>query len=177
MWYWCKTYNGNGIFRFTDADILKIPITGNGVLPTSGIALESMTPKSFVWDPKNSVFYFTLYDTGYEGLYRCTLAQLNEIGGNKEKLVPYRLKLANGKTVTPVTETGKGEGSTGEFIAICQLALDENDGCVYFGLRSGDSSVKSGLMRYNPSTGFIEYVIEGVDVYGVAVNKTKSKLF
>ena len=177
VWYWCKTYNGNGIFRFTDADILKIPITGNGVLPTSGIALESMTPKSFVWDPKNSVFYFTLYDTGYEGLYRCTLAQLNEIGGNKEKLVPYRLKLANGKTVTPVTETGKGEGSAGEFIAICQLALDENDGCVYFGLRSGDSSVKSGLMRYNPSTGFIEYVIEGVDVYGVAVNKTKSKLF
>ena len=177
VWYWCKTYNGNGIFRFTDADILKIPITGNGVLPTSGIALESMTPKSFVWDPKNSVFYFTLYDTGYEGLYRCTLAQLNEIGGNKEKLVPYRLKLANGKTVTPVTETGKGEGSTGEFIAICQLALDENDGCVYFGLRSGDSSVKSGLMRYNPSTGFIEYVIEGVDVYGVAVNKAKSKLF
>ena len=177
VWYWCKTYNGNGIFRFTDADILKIPITGNGVLPTSGIALESMTPKSFVWDPKNSVFYFTLYDTGYEGLYRCTLAQLNEIGSNKEKLVPYRLKLANGKTVTPVTETGKGEGSAGEFIAICQLALDENDGCVYFGLRSGDSSVKSGLMRYNPSTGFIEYVIEGVDVYGVAVNKTKSKLF
>ena len=177
VWYWCKTYNGNGIFRFTDADILKIPITGNGVLPTSGIALESMTPKSFVWDPKNSVFYFTLYDTGYEGLYRCTLAQLNEIGGNKEKLVPYRLKLANGKTVTPVTETGKGEGSAGEFIAICQLALDENDGCVYFGLRSGDSSVKSGLMRYNPASGFIEYVIEGVDVYGVAVNKTKSKLF
>ena len=177
VWYWCKTYNGNGIFRFTDADILKIAITGNGVLPTSGIALESMTPKSFVWDAKNSVVYFTLYDTGYEGLYRCTIAQLNEIGSNKEKLVPYRLKLANGKTVTPVTETGKGEGSTGEFIAICQLALDENDGCVYFGLRSGDAAVKSGLMRYNPASGFIEYVIEGVDVYGVAVNKTKSKLF
>jgi hypothetical protein len=177
VWYWCKTYNGNGIFRFTDADILKIPITGNGVLPASGIALESMTPKSLTWDAKNNVIYFTLYDTGYEGLYRCTLAQLNEIGGNKEKLAPYKLKLANGKTVTPVTETGKGEGSTGEFIAICQLALDENDGCVYFGLRSGDAAVKSGLMRYNPTTGFIEYVLEGVEVYGVAVNKTKSKLF
>ncbi|HPT44227.1 MAG TPA: PKD domain-containing protein, partial [Paludibacteraceae bacterium] len=177
VWYWCKTYNGNGIFRFTDADILKIPITGNGVLPASGIALESMTPKSLTWDAKNNVIYFTLYDTGYEGLYRCTLAQLNEIGGNKEKLAPYKLKLANGKTVTPVTETGKGEGSTGEFIAICQLALDENDGCVYFGLRSGDAAVKSGLMRYNPATGFIEYVLEGVEVYGVAVNKTKSKLF
>ena len=89
----------------------------------------------------------------------------------------YRLKLANGKTITPITETGKGEGSAGEFIAICQLALDENDGSVYFGLRSGDAAVKSGLMRYNPTSGFIEYVIEGIDVYGVAVNKTKSKLF
>ena len=176
VWYWCKTYNGNGIFRFLDTDILKTPITGNGVLPLSGIALESMTPKSLVWDAKNKVIYFTLYDTGYEGLYRCTLEQLNAIKARAD-LTPYRLKLANGKTITPITETGKGEGSAGEFITICQLALDENDGSVYFGLRSGDAAVKSGLMRYNPTSGFIEYVIEGIDVYGVAVNKTKSKLF
>jgi hypothetical protein len=92
-------------------------------------------------------------------------------------LNPYKLKLANGKTVTPITEAGKGEGSSGEFIGICQMALDENDGSVYFGLRSADATVKSGLMRYNPATGFIEHVIEGIEVYGVAINKTKSKLF
>ncbi|MFZ4581658.1 MAG: PKD domain-containing protein [Paludibacter sp.] len=176
VWYWCKTFNGNGIFRFTEADILKDVITGNGVLPASGVALEGMSPKSFVWDAKNQVIYFTVYDTGYEGIYRCTLAQLETIK-NRDQLTPFKLKLANGKTVTPITEAGKGEGSAGEFIGICQLALDENDGSVYFGLRSADATVKSGLMRYNPAKSIIEYVVEGVEVYGVAVNKTKSKLF
>lgn len=176
VWYWCKTFNGNGIFRFTEADILKDLITGNGVLPASGVVLEGMSPKSFVWDAKNQVIYFTVYDTGYEGLYRCTIAQLEAIK-NRDQLNPYKLKLANGKTVTPITEAGKGEGSAGEFIGICQLALDENDGSVYFGLRSADATVKSGLMRYNPAKSIIEYVVEGVEVYGVAVNKTKSKLF
>ncbi|MHB9141148.1 MAG: PKD domain-containing protein [Paludibacter sp.] len=176
VWYWCKTYNGNGIFRFTDADILPAAITGNGILPASGVALDGMSPKSFVWDTKNQVLYFSIFDTGYEGLYRCTLAQLSAIKSRTD-LAPYKLTLANGKTVTPITEAGKGEGSAGEFIGICQLALDENDGSVYFGLRSADATVKSGLMRYNPASGKIEYVIQGVEVYGVAVNKTKTKLF
>lgn len=176
VWYWSKTFNGNGIFRFTDADILTAAITGNGVLPASGVVLDGMSSKSFVWDSKNQVIYFTIWDTGYEGLYQCTLEQLNNIKARTD-LAPYKKTLANGKTITPITEVGKGEGSAGEFIGISQLAIDDNTGCVYFGLRSADTSVKSGLMRYNPATGFIEHVIEGVEVYGVAVNKTKSKLF
>lgn len=176
VWYWCKTYNGNGIFRFLESDIFTSTIPVGTPIPSSGVALEGMNPKSFVWDAKNQVIYFTIYDTGYEGLYRCSLAQLAAIKRQTD-LAPYKLKLSNGKTVTPITEAGKGEGSTGEFIGICQLALDENDGSVYFGLRSADATVKSGLMRYNPALGFIEHVIEGVEVYGVAVNKTKTKLF
>lgn len=176
VWYWCKTYNGNGIFRFLESDIFTSTIPVGTPIPSSGVALEGMNPKSFVWDAKNQVIYFTIYDTGYEGLYRCSLAQLAAIKRQAD-LAPYKLKLSNGKTVTPITEAGKGEGSTGEFIGICQLALDENDGSVYFGLRSADATVKSGLMRYNPASGFIEHVIEGVEVYGVAVNKTKTKLF
>lgn len=176
VWNWCKTFNGNGIFRFTDADILAAPITGNGKLPASGVALDGMSPKSFVWDANNQVIYFTIYDTGYEGIYRCTLAQLSAIQSRND-LAPYKLKLANGKTVTPITTPGVGEGSAGEFIGICQLALDERDGSVYFGLRSADTAVKSGLMRYNPASGFIEYVIQGIEVYGVSVNKANSKLF
>lgn len=176
VWHWCKTYNGNGIFRFLESDIFTSTIPVGTPIPSSGVALEGMNPKSFVWDAKNQVIYFTIYDTGYEGLYRCSLAQLAAIKRQTD-LAPYKLKLSNGKTVTPITEAGKGEGSTGEFIGICQLALDENDGSVYFGLRSADATVKSGLMRYNPASGFIEHVIEGVEVYGVAVNKTKTKLF
>jgi len=177
-WYWCKTYNGNGIYRFTDADILKSAITGGAAAPAAGIALSGMSPKSLIWDSKNQVVYFTIYDTGYEGLYRCTIDQLNAIGGSKGNLAPYKLTTANGKSVTPITDTGKGEGGSGEFIGICQLALDESTGCVYFGLRSANpDEIKTGLMRYNPATRVIEQVIEGIEVYGVAVNNIKSKLF
>jgi len=111
-------------------------------------------------------------------LYRCTMEQFNAIGGSKGNLAPYLLKTAGGKSVTPITEAGKDEGGSGEFIGICQLALDEATGCVYFGLRSAyPDEVKSGLMRYNPATRVIEHVIEGIEVYGVAVNNSKSKLF
>lgn len=177
-WHWCKTFNGTGIFRFTDTDILPAPITGGQPAPAAGVALSGMSPKSLVWDSKNKVIYFSIYDTGYEGLYRCTLEQLSAIGGSRSNLAPYKLLTTNGKSVTPITETGKGEGSTGEFIGISQLAIDESTGNVYFGLRSANpSEVKSGLMRYNPSTNKIEHVIEGIEVYGVAVNNSKSKLF
>lgn len=177
-WYWCKTYNGTGIFRFTDGDILPAPITGGQPSPAAGVALSGMNPKSLVWDSKNQIIYFTIYDTGYEGLYRCTLDQLSAIGGTRSNLAPYKLLTTNGKTVTPITETGKGEGSTGEFIGISQLTLDESTGCVYFGLRSAiPTEVKSGLMRFNPAINKIEHVIEGVEVYGVVVNNSKSKLF
>jgi hypothetical protein len=177
-WYWCKTYAGTGLFRFTEADILKQAATPNDPIPSAGLALSGMLPKSLVWDSKNKVIYFTVFDTGYEGLYRCTLDQLTAIGNSKTALAPYKLKTANGKSVTPITEAGKGEGSSGEFIGICQLTLDESTGCVYFGLRSANpEEIKSGLMRYNPAKGVIEHVIEGIDVYGVAVNNNKSKLF
>jgi hypothetical protein len=178
VWYWCKTFNGEGIFRFADADILPAAL-GSGQtapLPAAGWVLKNMHPKSFVWDDKNKVIYFTLWDSSTAGLYRCSIEQLNQITSDAQ-LAPYKLTLANGKTVTPIVADGKGEGSSGEYIAICQLALDKSDGSVYFGLRSGDANVKSGVMRYNPASGKIEYVVEGVEVYGVAINNTPSKLF
>ena len=177
-WYWSKTNAGSGVYRFKDTDILKKENNGVAPAPEAGVVLSGMYPKSLAWDKKNQVIYFTLYDEGFGGIYRCTLEQLEAIGGVKSNLKNYALKTAKGKMVTPITETGKGEGSTGEFIGICQLTLDEATGCVYFGLRSAyPEEVKSGLMRYNPASGFIEHMIEGVEVYGVAVNNSKSKLF
>ena len=177
-WYWCKTYNGTGLFRFTEADILKAAITGGVPAPAAGVALSGMSPKSLVWDKKNQVIYFSIFDEGYAGIYRCTLPQLNAIGGSKSNLKDYLLKTSKGKSVIPITEPGKGEGSSGEFIGICQMTIDEATGNVYFGLRSAyPDEVKSGLMRYNAATKVLEHVIEGIEVYGVAVNNVKSKLF
>jgi len=180
VWYWCKTYNGEGIFRFRDSDILSSPL-GSGQtapLPTAGWVLKSMHPKSFVWDDVRQVFYFSLWDTGVEGVYRCTLDQLEGITSTAG-LTPYRLTFANGKNAIPIIKNGVGEGADGEYISICQLALDRSTGAVYFGLRSGDPDTKSGLVRYNPASGRLELVpgTEGVEIYGVAVNNTPSKLF
>lgn len=175
-WYWCKTYNGNGIFRFTDSDILSAARTDKDPVPSAGIALPGLCPKSFVYDSKRGYFYFTIFDTGAGGLYRCTLSELNEIASRADA-AKYMVKTADGKAVEPITEAGMGEGSSGEFIGICQLALDESTGCVYFGYRSGDAAIPSGLWRYNPDKDIVEPVITGIQVYGVSINNKPSKLF
>lgn len=176
-WYWCKTYNGYGMYRFSDGDILPATITGGKEAPKAGVALSSMSPKSFVWDKSKKILYFSIYDAGFEGFYGCTIDQLNEVE-SKGALAAYKKTTATNHTVTPITEPGLGEGSSGEFIGICQMAIDEATGDVYFGLRSAyPDEVKSGLMRYNATTGKIEHVIEGIEVYGVSINNSKSKLF
>ena len=70
------------------------------------------------------------------------------------------------------------EGSSGEYVYITQLTLDQEDGSVYFGYRTGDATkVLSGLKRYNLTTNKVESVIDNVEIYGVTINNKKSKLF
>lgn len=179
VWYWCKTYNGTGIFRFKDSDILPATITGGADAPADGVAISGMWPKSFVWDKNKKLIYFTIFDTGSEGLYACTIEQLNAVQSRGE-LAGYQKTTTNGKSIIPITEPGKDEGSSGEFIGICQMAINDATGDVYFGLRSAyPDEVPSGLMKYNAKTGKIEHVpgLENVEIYGVAINNRGSKLF
>lgn len=186
-WYWCKQYNGTGLFRFTNSDILPTA-TAQGVnAPAAGIALNSMHPKSFAYNKSTGEFFFTVWDEGYSGFYRCpTIADLDGIGNKKANLAPYKVLHESGLGLEPSCPNSSApysqkqlNGWGDEVVAICQLALDDATGCVYFGFRGpGDATnAKSGLMRYNPATGKVETVIEGVDVYGVAVNPNPSKLF
>lgn len=183
-WYWCKYYNGNGIFRFTDADILPSIVAQGDPdnVPAAGIALNSMRPKSFAYNQKTGDFFFTLWDEGANGFYKCTLAQLDEIGSKKANLPPYKKLHESGLGLECITSGSPAlyEGTQSEPVGICQLALDENTGCVYFGYRSSPNDVtnaKSGLMRYNPATDKVETVVDNVEIYGVAINPNPSKLF
>ena len=176
VWYWCKTYNGLGIFRFTDSDILKEARTDKDPVPSAGIALPGLCPKAIVYDSKHGLFYFTLFDTGAGGIYRCTLAQLETIKSRSDA-AQYMIKTADNKALEPITEAGMGEGSSGEFIGICQLALDEATGDVYFGYRSSDNSIPSGLYKVSADKNYVEPVITGVQIYGVSINNKPSKLF
>ncbi|MCM1035393.1 MAG: PKD domain-containing protein [Paludibacter sp.] len=182
VWYWGKFYNGKGLFRFADSDILKSPTAQGTTTPEAGIALSSMGVKSFVYNKKTDEFFFTILDEGYNTIYRCpSLADLEAIGNKKTNLPQYKLQHESGLTLD-VNVSGKpaaSEGTTSEPVGICELALDESTGCVYFGYRSSGEATDapSGLMRYNPATQKVETVIPDVEVYGLVVNPTPSKLF
>ena len=78
----------------------------------------------------------------------------------------------------PIIESGKDEGSSGEFAGICQLAIDKATGDVYFAYRSSEKS-ESGLYRYEFAKKTFSVVkgTEGQDIYGVAINQEPTKLF
>ncbi len=176
VYYWAKTYNGNGIWRFGADEILTEPCDplkhADLKLPA---VLTAFSPKSFTYNPVTEDFFFTIYGPG-EGFYKCKIADLEGIADTKT-LAPYEITFADGKKATQIAVNSVGEGSAGEYIGITELALDEVTGNVYFGLRSGDASVPSGLVMYNASTNKLEYLIEGIQVYGVAINKVPSQLF
>ncbi len=181
-WYWCKNYNGQGIFRWKNGDILLSSITGGGTQPESGIALEgaSFLPKSFVYATKSNKICFTLFGTGNEGFYVCTIDQLNAITKSSE-LKPYKklfgeLEFVPNKTGSPAAV----EGHTSEFVAICQIAYDEVNDCAYFGYRNTHNDATcapTGIYRYNFATDKIEPVLESGNVYGMVINNKPTKLF
>ena len=180
-WYWCKFYNGTGIFRFKDSDILLTAISGNGTPPDAGIALGGMLPKSFAYSTKSNKICFTILDAGYAGFYVCTLDELNAIGSSKNALAPYK-KLFGTLQFEP-NNTGKPvavEGHTSEIVGICQIAYDEVNDCAYFGYRNTHNDATcapTGIYRYNFATDVVEQVLTGDNVYGIVVNNTPSKLF
>lgn len=183
-WYWCKNYNGQGIFRWKNADILLTPITGNGTSPDAGCALYGATflPKSFAYSTKSNKICFTLFGANVEGFYACTIDEMNAIT-NSAGLTPYK-KMFGELGFVPNKAGGAfaaKEGHTSEFVAICQIAYDEVNDCAYFAYRNNHndaSCAPTGIYKYDFVADKIEQVsVLNKEVYGVVVNNTPSKLF
>ena len=184
VWHWTKFYNGNGIFRFKDSDILEKAISqGNDSnKPKDGILLEGMMPKSFVYVPKHDKMLVHIMDAGYNGMYVATYDELESVGTSKNALRPYYITY-NGMMFESNT-TGNlpaKEGYASESVGICQMAYDEVNDCVYFAYRNNSYSSymcpPTGIYSYNMVTGEVTCLIEGVEAYGLTVNNTPSKLF
>ncbi len=199
-WWWTKFYQAYGIFRFKDSDILKTAVTTGEKekVPFGGeILLQGMQPKAFVYDNKNDKFYFTMFGSSANGFYGCALADLTAIGASTTKVAEHEIKHENkAKLEADVSKERPAEEGTGdEVVGICQLALDEESGCVYFGYRpapTNTSAPKAGLMKYNPELGVVVnlsnpdgekptdagyYAGTNEDIYGCVINATPSKLF
>lgn len=168
VWWWGKTYSGVGVFRFVESDISSVAITA-GTRPSAGILFPDIYIKSFVVDAARGFVYFTVRDDAAAGFYKIALADVENIKTFDDLKVAGRLI----QSLAPDTE-----GSAGEYVYITQLTLDQEDGSVYFGYRTGDATkVLSGLKRYNLTTNKVESVIDNVEIYGVTINNKKSKLF
>ncbi len=192
VWYWSKFYQGQGIFPFTQNDVLEKAVSGAGdasKLPNGGkIGFSGMYPKSFAYNSLTKEFFFTVFDPGFHGLYRLEgIDQIYAISATNKAtaLGQYEITHENGGkfefNISGGT-AGPSEGTSSEPVAICQMAINNENGHVYFGYRSApSSSVPVGLMRYIPgengAKGTVKTFLEGVEVYGVVINQTKSKLF
>ena len=182
-YYWGKTFNGRGIWRFKSSDILAegTALPNKDLVPASGAVLSNLGgtsyPKSFVYNSATQEFYFTLCGTG-EGFYKTTISELEAIKDVKTLPTAKLFVDGNGCTQrTPDASNKDIEGTSSEPVGITQLALDEVTGRVYFALRSGSSSVKSGIVYYDPVTDKLHYLVEDVDAYAVTINPNPSKLF
>lgn len=184
VWHWTKFYNGNGIFRFKDSDILEKAISqGNDSnKPKDGILLDGMMPKSFVYVPWHDKMLVHIMDAGYNGVYVATYDELESVGTSKNSLRPYYITY-NGMMFESNT-TGNlpaKEGYASESVGICQMVYDEYNDCVYFAYRNNSYSSymcpPTGIYSYNMATGEVTCLIEGVEAYGLTVNNTPSKLF
>ena len=182
VWYWAKFFNGYGIFRFKDSDILSTPVTKGDAtkLPEDGICLDGMLTKSFAY--VGDKFCFSLMDEGYKGVYVCTLDQLKAIGSSKKNTTPYALKYNNLGFEISTSGPASIEGSGSEAVGVCQMATlsTEDNGYIYFGFRNPTNDDKippTGIYRYDVSSNSVELMIEGASVYGVVVNPAGSKLF
>ena len=186
IWHWTKFYNGNGIFRFQDSDILPTPIytQDRELVPKAGIMLNGMWPKAFVYTAKSASpkFVFSNMDVGYNGVYAASYAEIEAVGEVKGKLKPYAVTY-NGMMFESNT-TGNlpaKEGYASESVGICQMVYDEYNDCVYFAYRNNGPNIDrcppTGIYSYNVSTGQVTCLIKGVEAYGLTVNNTPSKLF
>ena len=180
-WYWSKTFNGQGVWRFVDADILADASSyDKAAKPAAGEMLTAFYIKAMAYDENNKLFYFTTYDLA-NGIYCLTYDQLQDAAfmkglGSASDLKKYQL--TGSVELLPIIESGKDEGSSGEFAGICQLAIDKATGDVYFAYRSSEKS-ESGLYRYDFAKKTFDIIpdTKGVDIYGVAINQEPTKLF
>jgi hypothetical protein len=166
-WWWAKINSPTGVFRFTNADILSKEATAADPEPAAGVVFKNLVIKSFVVDVNAALVH--VVENSSNALYSVPL---------DDTILKAIAKVDDIKTYKIADLPIKAEGTSAEPVSITQLILDKETGYVYFGLCSDDETLyKSGLYQYDPVTKTLTPIVEGMGVYGVAINNAKSKLF
>jgi hypothetical protein len=158
--WWAKHSSGSGIFRFVESDIKGEPVSPEDPIPESGAYVTSNQVRGLVIDEVNQVFYIA----------------------TQENFRIYRCDLNTGRKLKLIAKPGDcdSEGGDNERLFITSMAIDVDEsgnGYLYWAYRgpadNDDPNLKSGIKRYKlDDSEPVEYFIEGVEAYSVAIDHT-----
>ena len=168
VFYWPKSYNANGIFRFRQSDI---GVTD--AAPTK-ILLDGATLKAFTLDEKRKHMYcFLTSGEAGVGFAQYPLVKFEEGLGVKDYTTFVKMAVA------PIA----GATDSKEALYVAQFALDKETGNVYFGFTpDGDSDRPTGgLYYYDYAAGTVVKTpiknTENDKIIGICLNPRKTQLF
>lgn len=162
-YWWGKCYNGNGIFRFKASDIIYYK-DAKGV--PNKVILENKDLKCFMIDENRKALYVFRTKDADSGFYAYALPEDNE-----DVTTPtFKLNI----------EADAVNATADEGLYCTQMALDAENGNIYFGFNKGktdSSKYATGLYYYTPGGKDINATVVTDKVLGVAINDNKTKLF
>ncbi len=168
VWWWAKNYSGIGIYRFKETDIYKTAAEAAKAAMPYPIVLPGIKPRAIAVDEARKALYVYRIGTP-EGFFVYDLPGDSE-GGDMNK------------PTTSIPLACKAENTTAdEGIFVCQFALDQTSGRVYFCYRPDaldDSGLAAGVAYYDPARGkIVHYGEANEQATGICINPNPTKLF
>lgn len=165
VFWWPKSYSGNGIYRFRVSDINK-----SGTIPFP-IVLSGSNPKAFILDEARNMMYVWI-TKGSPGAGFVAYDLPDDTSGGSINQYAAFVKM----DADPINSTDD------EGVFVSQFALDNSNGNVYFGFRKDpkDSQGKyaTGLYYYAPGASDVTKVDNVNDkILGIVINERETKLF
>lgn len=167
VYYWPKSYNAAGVFRFRQSDI---GVTDKIPCP---ILLDGALPKAFAIDETKKHMY--IWSTGGGGV---------EEGFVQYPLVDFEGTLkATEYTKYVKMDVAETSGSSVEALLVSQFAVHSKTGNVYFGFNPDGDTTRptAGIYYFDYATSDVTKTplvgTEGDKVFGICINPRGTKLF
>lgn len=164
MWWWAKHTTGSGIFRFTESDILGRDKVDGDPVPAAGSILQNFGIRSFVIDEVNEKLYFA--DSRYKMIIRSNL------DGSGLKVIDNSPFDGEGGVTEALFVTGMA--TDGEYMYWAYRGPQPPEGTDPEAYYQANPLHRSGIkrIRLTEEEPVVEYFIEGVEAYGIAIDQT-----
>lgn len=165
QWWWAKHTLGSGIYRFEEGDILATDRKEGDPVPAAGTLLVNVRKiRCFVIDEVNEILYYSTNDD-----YRIRRCRLDGSGTKTIDMNP--MDTEGGVEGLSVT----GMAIDGEYMYYAFRGAPVPEGQDPEAYYAANPLAKSGIKRVklsaNPGdTPIVEYFIEGVEAYGLAID-------